>query len=445
MTGDDFIPHLERFGDYEEACRRFRWRIPEGFNIPDAVCKRHPDSVTRIALIEMRPAAANTYTFNAIDFLADKFATVLVDSGVSPGDSIATILSQSAAVPVAHLGTLKSGAVVVPISPVLDPAVLECIVRESGASLLVVDIGVRGKLDGFIAGVATVRAIFVATDLVVGERLAEGDRNFWAEIYEASSDFDAVATTANTPAFNFYDPAPDLSRGGVTRCHGSLIGGLPAFEMCNGLALDRDTVFWTPNEWATTASLLGLLYPAWAYGLPVVAAELSRFDGERAIEVIGRCGVTTALMTPGQIAALARSHVDAKPQSTLKLRNVISTGGMLGEETRQRVRSRFGASVSQCYASRDVGLVTAHCHKWFASKPGSIGRPAPGHRVEVVDGNGNPIGPNTIGLLAINEADCRRFAAHSEEEGSTAPMSGEWRVTGDRGWKDEESYVWACE
>src|SRR4029453_14197437 len=99
----DPTPHLERFETYDQAFREFKWIIPERFNIACAICRRHPDAITRVALKEVREAGINTYPFGALDFLSDKFAMALSESGIKQGDSVAVMLAQSAALAVAHL------------------------------------------------------------------------------------------------------------------------------------------------------------------------------------------------------------------------------------------------------------------------------------------------------------------------------------------------------
>ena len=85
-------PHLERFETYEQACREFRWVIPERFNIASAICRRHADAVNRIALKEAKEAGINTYTFGGLDFLSDKFAMALSESGINHGYSVVVML-----------------------------------------------------------------------------------------------------------------------------------------------------------------------------------------------------------------------------------------------------------------------------------------------------------------------------------------------------------------
>src|SRR5215813_5077087 len=113
---DDPTPHLERFNTYNQAIREFRWRIPQRINLASAICRRHADSVTRIALSEIRIGGLNTYTFGGLDYLSDKFAMSLSECNINPGDHVVVALRPSAALAVAQLGALKAGGVVVPLS-----------------------------------------------------------------------------------------------------------------------------------------------------------------------------------------------------------------------------------------------------------------------------------------------------------------------------------------
>src|SRR5437764_8415026 len=93
--------------------------ISESFNLAEAICRRHADSVTRVALLDVKRLAENCYTFGGLDYLSDKFASTLKECGITEGDVIAVILDQSAALVVAELSALKCGATVMPLSPAL--------------------------------------------------------------------------------------------------------------------------------------------------------------------------------------------------------------------------------------------------------------------------------------------------------------------------------------
>jgi acetyl-CoA synthetase len=265
----DPTPHLERFESYEQAQREFRWKIPQRFNIAEAICRRHADAPTRIALKEEKAAGINTFTFGALDFLSDKFATVLLESGMEPGDSVAIILPQSAAFAVTLFGALKIGALVVPLPMPADSALLEHALADSAARALIADETIYNSAAAVALNLPALKTQFVARDL--RPRASGHDRtDFWSEVDRASSDFAASETDADSEAFIFYVE----TRGrltGVVHSHRSLIGRLTAFEMIKNLEVGHNSVFWTSDDWSSAELLLGMILPAWWYGHSIAA------------------------------------------------------------------------------------------------------------------------------------------------------------------------------
>jgi acetyl-CoA synthetase len=265
----DPTPHLERFESYEQACREFRWLIPQRFNIANTICRRHADAVTRIALSDVKEGGINTYTFGGLDFLSDKFANALSESGVSQGDSVAVVLPPSAALAIAHLGALKTGAVVIPLSIGSGGVLLQYALADSNAKALVVDESIYGTFEALARNLPNLASRFVVRDFRPTATNADF-KDFWSEVDRASSDFIAAETDATSAAFIFYvDSQGEIN--GVVHSHRSILGQLAAFEMFNDVQSGADSVFWTADDWSSPAAVLGVLYPAWWYGCSVVA------------------------------------------------------------------------------------------------------------------------------------------------------------------------------
>ena len=242
---------------------------PERFNLAEAICKRHEDAVTRIALIDGKPAASNTYTYGGLDFISDKFASALSLCPVAQGDAVAVILPQSAALVTAHLGALKLGAAVLPLSPSLDEAKIEYQLRDSKAKAVVADFSIRAKIAEITSKIKSVEELFIAGDSREANEAGFDQKSFWREVYEASSDFSPVETLSIAPAFIFYTIAPDGEPRGVVRSHGSLLDEFAAFEKINRLAVKDESVISMTADQSSYDALLGILYPALWYGCAV--------------------------------------------------------------------------------------------------------------------------------------------------------------------------------
>src|SRR5690349_17654308 len=77
-------------------------------------------------------------SFGALDTATQRFATVLAEHGVRPGDRVALIMPNVAYFPVAYYAILRSGAVVVPMNPLLKAGEIAYAWGDAGAQVAVV-------------------------------------------------------------------------------------------------------------------------------------------------------------------------------------------------------------------------------------------------------------------------------------------------------------------
>jgi acetyl-CoA synthetase len=436
------IPNLEKYSGYEKACEEYRILIPDAFNIAEAICKGHQDAATRIALIECKPGGNNTYTFGAISFFSDKFASVLESRGVVAGERVAVTLRQSAALPIAHLGALKIGATIVPLPPFLEQSELDFVLKESSAKALVIDSLALKQTRAFAGGLPSVGSVFVASD--EGDRLRiEGvELDFWREVYAASSDIQPEQTQATTPAYLFYSTGRDTPGPGIIHGHGLLAANLPGFEMHNNFDLGPDTVFYSLGDWADVNSLFGMLFPAWIYGRPVVAGPAWIFVHPDMFELFERCGVTNLYLEPDEIDNLIREVSDPWSEYDLKIRNLSS----FTAPHMPWIRASFSASANRAFCPAGSGVLLASCERWFPHRSRSLGRAVPGHRVEIIDQTGRPLPAGQTGHIAVERSDPSLFIDYLNLSKETLNVFiDDWYLTGTTGYKDEEGYFWPAE
>jgi acetyl-CoA synthetase len=426
----DPTPHLERFESYENACREFRWQIPEHFNIASALCRRHDDAVTRIALSEGREGGVNTYTFGGLDFLSDKFATTLSESGITHGDSVAVVVRPSAALAIAHFGALKLGAVVVPLSLSSSAALLEHTIADCAAGAVVFDESVSDLVADIARRTPTVKARFVVKNLRPA-RTSPGLKDFWTEVDRSSSDFETVEGNAKSAAFIFYVE----SQGeiiGVVHSHRSVIGQLAAFEVFNEIVGERENVFWVAADWCAPGAALGVLYPAWWYGCSVVAGATE--DVGDVLRLLEQCGVTNVFKP----ASATNEFFEAEPQADegagLRIRTVVTEAIKPNEYL---VSSNPSVTINEVFGKPETGWIAGKCERLFATTPGSVGRSVPGRIIEIIDETGKALPPRQVGHIAIHNSDSALFTRYQLATSRTeASFAGDWFLTGDVGYKN---------
>src|SRR5438128_1997515 len=122
------------------SASRFRWSIPERFNIAEDVVDRAAAAGASPALIEIEPSGkVNEIGFAAVQDLANRLANVLVARGLSRGDRVAILLPQRRETAIAHVAVYKAGLVAVPLFKLFGEEALEFRLQDSGARAIVTD------------------------------------------------------------------------------------------------------------------------------------------------------------------------------------------------------------------------------------------------------------------------------------------------------------------
>jgi acetyl-CoA synthetase len=250
----------------------------EQFNIANAICRRHRDAVTRVALVDVKAGGRNTYTFGGLDFLSDKFANALSNCGVKKGDAVAVILPQSAALMIAHLGALKAGAAVLPLSFSAERNAVARALTESDASAAVAAFSIREEMAEIVRRIPSIKSLFLAGDHRDANEPCLEARSFWREINLSSSDFAQIETEATLPAFVFCaDPMAGELKFAI-RSHASVIEDLAASETLNNLDAPDESANLTATDWSSAGDLMGVIYPALWSGRSLVSESDHRVN-----------------------------------------------------------------------------------------------------------------------------------------------------------------------
>ncbi|HXF38267.1 MAG TPA: AMP-dependent synthetase, partial [Blastocatellia bacterium] len=89
--------------------------------------------------------------------------------------------------------------------------------------------------------------------------------------------------------------------------------------------------------------------------------------------------------------------------------------------------------------SAETGWIFGTCARWFATPNGSAGRAVPGRSIGIIDHSGNVLPPRHTGRLAVHKSDPALFTEYRGDARRTAgSFIGDWFLTGDWGFSDEE-------
>lgn len=422
--------------DFDRACSEFRWAIPERVNVAWQVCDRHRQLGDRVAIYyENGDGDSARYSFAQLKEYSDRFANALRAAGVEAGDRVAIVLPQTVETIVAHLAIHKLGAVSLPLAILFGPEALEFRLRDSGARIAIVHASRYDDVRALQPGLPELRR-------VIGCRHGEAADEFWSLLQQGSAQLEMVSTRADDPACLIYTSGTTGPPKGALVAHRAVFGNFTGFEMSQNFFPRAGDVFWTPADWAWTGGLWDALLPALNYGVPIVAFEGGGFDAERVCRLMADYAVSNAFIPPTALKML-RALPDLKSAHDLKLRAVMSAGEQVGEELIHWGRDALGLTINEMWGQTEFNYIVGNCSAIMEPKPGSMGKPYPGHRVEVIDDVGNVMANGEEGELAAWCDDPVMFLGYWNNDAATRDkITANWFRTGDVGYRDEDGFLW---
>jgi len=429
---------LEKGNTYQEVYSRFRWILPEYFNIAVEVCDRWARDQDRLALIyEDEKGKIFRYTFAALRNLSNQLANGLVHCGITRGDRVGILLPQCPETALAHLALYKIGAIAIPLFTLFGQDALEYRLNNAEARALITDPANLEKIRLIRDALPSLETI-----LVTGEAGGPGELSFWEVLEKGSSDFSAAKTTLDDPALIIYTSGTTGPPKGALHAHRVLLGHLPGVEFFHNFFPKQGDLYWTPADWAWIGGLIDVLLPSWYHGVPVVAYRARKFDPEEAFHMIAKYRIRNCFMPPTALK-LMRQVKDPRRRHRFELRTVGCGGETLGEELLEWGQEVLGVKINEFYGQTEVNLVVGNCWEVMEIRPGSMGRAIPGHEVEVIDGNGRILPPGEAGEVAVKRPDPVMFLEYWRNPEATAEkFIGDWAATGDLARKDPDGYFW---
>jgi acetyl-CoA synthetase len=401
---------LTDYTTYADAQRHFApealWALFDGnreqLNIAHECVDRHPPD--RVAVRVAHAAGGDeALSFGELGRWSARVAHWLAARGVEPGDRVAIMLEPSLLFYAALFGAIKRGAIAVPLFTLFGPEgvrlrVLDCRPRLLLTSPDKVDTA-RG-LDGLDVAVAG-DALLAALAPYPTECRLESRPDDLA-VFQYTS-----GTTRELPA-------------AVRHTHRAIVVLMVAALYATGIRPgDR---FFCPSS------------PAWGHGLwhgtlaplalgVTTGTMAGKFDPVRMLRALEDYDVTALSAAATHFRMIKTSGETGRYR--FAIRKLSFTGEPMDGATRVFVEETFGVPVCSMYGTTEVGVLLADYPGApdYVVKPGALGRPVPGVRVEVQDPDGRPCPPGQLGEIKV----WRR---------------GEWFATKDRGVVDAEGYFY---
>jgi len=425
---------LER---YQRACDDFRWNVPEQFNFGRDVVDHWADGSERPALFCYDTTGnERRLSFDDVARASKRVAHLLRALGIRPGDPLILMLTRVPEWQIVSVAALEIGALLIPSSTLLRPKDIAYRAKHSGAVAIVAQGDARAATDAIrheLPGVSHFLELVPA-----GTPAAEGWLDLRAAAAEQPDDPGAgVPTAASDPALVFYTSGTTGPPKAVLHTHAYTFAQRATATEWHGVRTGER--LWTTSDTGWAKAAYGVLFGPWSVGAEVVLVD-GRFDPATELRLLREIAPQVFCAPPTEFRLLVKQELSdfAVPG----LRECVSAGEPLNPEVIRAWEAATGITIRDGYGQTESILLVGN-FPGMPVRPGSMGLPLPGMRVDVIDSDGTALPAGEVGEIAVHGFSPGLFREYwKDAEASANCRVGDWYLTGDRARRDEDGYFW---
>jgi len=319
--------------------------------------------------------------YAALDAQMDRIAAALARDGVRPRDCVSICAATSLEYAAVFLGALRAGAVVAPLAPSSTGDELAAMAVDAGAKLLFLDASSARTLEQARAEIPAAR---VALDgSAAGKPFAA-----WLAPHGARPG--PVAIQPDWPFNIIYSSGTTGTPKGIVQPHAMRWGHVQRSTVY-GYGPDAVTLLATPLYSNTT---LVAFFPTIAMG--GTAVLMAKFDAARYLELAQTHRATHTMLVPVQYQRImALADFDRYDLSSFRIK--LSTSAPFRADLKADVLARWPGELVEIYGLTEGGGTCLLYAREHPDKLGTVGRPAPGHDIRLIDEQGREVAQGEAG------------------------------------------------
>jgi len=423
--------------DYDKTYAEFKWEVPEYFNFAGDVIDKWAKDPNKLAMHWVNDDGVEAKrTFLDFSKASKRLCNVMAQNGVKRGDVVMIVLGRSIEWWEVFTACIRMGAVIAPGTTQLTSKDLEYRINTSKAVCFITDNGNASKLEEVADKCSTLKC-----KLIVG-----GARNGWLDytsVVGAASDvFETAKTAKDEEAIVYFTSGTVGFPKMALHTHTSY----PLGHQVTGkfwLDLKPEDLHWNISDTGWAKAAWSSYFGPWFCGAGQFVHCTDRFDPKKTLELLSKYPVTTMCGAPTIYRMLV-----LQPLSDYKfpaLRHCVGAGEPLNPEIIEVWKKATGCTIRDGYGQTETVLL---CGSFPCIEPrfGSMGKPTPGFDLQVIDNDGSIVPPNTEGDIAVRVKPTRPLGLFKEywkePERTANAFKGDWYLTGDRAYRDEDGYFW---
>ncbi len=437
-------PHMT---DYESERRNFSLEVPEYFNFAIDVIGKWASDPGKPAMlwIGQKGEVERNITFAQFAERSSRAANAFATLGIKKGDRVLVMLPRIPEWWESVLGLMKLGAIAIPCTTLLTPKDIAFRAEVAEAVAFITDHEGAAKFDQVRGECPTIHYTILADAYNTAGR--EGWKDYSRIVDEASPEFTGPKTRSDDPCLVYFTSGTVGYPKMVLHTQASY----PIGHTITGkywLDLHEDDLHWNLSEMGWAKAAWSNLFGPWVMGAAMFMQDSrGKFNALETLEMLHNYPITTLCAPPTAYRMLVLdeplAYLKANPPKAL--RHCVGAGEPLNPEVIKVWQDATGMTIRDGYGQTETVLLCGNFPP-LEVKPGSMGKPSPGFEVSVIDHDGSELPPNKEGDIAVKVKPNRPTWMFREywrnPDATNACIRGDWYITGDRAYKDEDGYFW---
>ncbi len=429
--------------DYEAERRSFHLDVPTQFNFAIDVMGKWAADPNKLAMQWLgQNGEERSITYQQFVERSSRAANAFLALGIQKGNRIMVMLPRIPEWWETVLGLMKLGAVPIPCTTLLTSKDIQFRAEVAEVQGFITDEEGAAKFDAVRDQCPTIKF----TVLVDAP-----DRSNWTNFQQISAQ---ASPNYTGPKTNSDDPCLVYFTSGTVGYPKMVLHTQASYPIGHTITakywldLDENDLHWNLSEMGWAKAAWSNLFGPWMMGAAMfIQDSRGKFNAVETLEMLNKYPITTLCAPPTayRMLVLEEPMTYMKTHPPKALRHVVGAGEPLNPEVIRAWQQSTGLTIRDGYGQTETVLICANFPP-LEVKPGSMGKPSPGFDLSIIDDDGNELPPNKEGDIAVSIQPQRPTWMFKEywrnPEASAACIRGDWYITGDRAYKDEDGYFW---
>ncbi|XP_074821437.1 acyl-coenzyme A synthetase ACSM3, mitochondrial-like isoform X3 [Natator depressus] len=367
--------------------------------------------------------------FEELGFLSRKAANVLSDAcGLKKEDRVIVILPRIPEWWLITVGCMRTGIIYIPATTQLTANDILYRLQASKAKCIITNDILAPAVDSVVS-----KCQFLKTRLMVSEGSRDGWLDFKELLKAARGDHDTVKTKSQEAMTIYFTSGTTGYPKMVEHSHRSFGIGMTSTGRL-WFDLNPSDILWGLSDPGWVKFAYGSLFSTWIHGACIFTHSMLQFEATTVLNCLSRFPITSFCGTPTAYRMLVQHDLTSYKFKSLK--HCLSGGEPLNPEVMERWKSKTGIDIYEGYGQTETVRLHSITHlsliltqaneescqihmvlicavfKGMKIKPGAMGKAAPPYDVQ------------------------------DDPEKTAASERGDFYITGDRGFVDEDGYFW---